>query len=304
MKTISNGIYPVMITPYTADNRLDLEAVDRMVEFYAQAGCHGLFAVCQSSEMFYLTEDERAALAERVVKASAGRMNVVASGHISESIEDQIRELGRIAAAGVDGVVMVSNRLAKADESDEIFIANMNRILDALPGVTFGMYECPYPYKRLLSDTVLEAMAASGRFAFIKDTCCDADLIAHRIALLNGRIQLFNANCATLLDTLKSGAAGFSGIMANYHPDLLVWLYENWCKQPQKAQELMAALSVLSGTERACYPVCCKYHMGLVGVPMEILSRSRDAAGFDALGRREMRDLVTVEQLLRRWIFN
>lgn len=304
MKTISNGIYPVMITPYTADNRLDLEAVDRMVEFYAQAGCHGLFAVCQSSEMFYLTEDERAALAERVVKASAGRMNVVASGHISESIEDQIRELGRIAAAGVDGVVMVSNRLAKADESDEIFIANMNRILDALPGVTFGMYECPYPYKRLLSDTVLEAMAASGRFAFIKDTCCDADLIAHRIALLNGRIQLFNANCATLLDTLKSGAAGFSGIMANYHPDLLVWLYENWRKQPQKAQELMAALSVLSGTERACYPVCCKYHMGLVGVPMEILSRSRDAAGFDALGRREMRDLVTVEQLLRRWIFN
>lgn len=303
MKTISNGIYPVMITPYTADNRLDLEAVDRMVDFYAQAGCHGLFAVCQSSEMFYLSEDERVALAERVVKATAGRMSVVASGHISDAIEDQIRELGRIAATGVDGVVMVSNRLAKADESDDVFIANMNRILDALPDVTFGMYECPYPYKRLLSDKVLEAMAASGRFAFIKDTCCDAELIARRIQLLNGRIQLFNANCATLLDTLKSGAAGFSGIMANYHPDLLVWLYENWQKQPEKAQELMAALSVLSGTERACYPVCCKYHMGLVGVPMEILSRSRDAAGFDALGQREMRDLVTVEQLLRRWIF-
>lgn len=303
MNTISNGIYPVMITPYTADNRIDLEAVDRMVEFYAQANCHGLFAVCQSSEMFYLTEDERVKLAERVVKAAAGRMNVVASGHTSDNMEDQIRELGRIAATGVDGVVMVSNRLAKEDESDEIFIANMNRILEALPDVTFGMYECPYPYKRLLSDDVLEAMAASGRFAFIKDTCCDAALIAHRIHLLNGRIQLFNANCATLLDTLKTGAAGFSGIMANYHPDLLVWLYENWRKQPEKAQELMAALSVLSGTERACYPVCCKYHMGLVGVPMEIISRSRDAAGFDELGRREMRDLVTVEQLLRRWIF-
>ena len=41
-----------MITPYTADNRLDPEAVDRMVEFYASAGCQGLFAVCQSSGMF------------------------------------------------------------------------------------------------------------------------------------------------------------------------------------------------------------------------------------------------------------
>ena len=303
MKSISNGIYPVMITPYTADNRLDLEAVDRMVEFYVQGGCQGVFAVCQSSEMFYLTEDERVALAERVVKAAEGRMNVVASGHISDDIEDQIRELGRIAQTGVDGVVMVSNRLAKPDESDDVFIAHMNRILDALPDVTFGMYECPYPYKRLLSDKVLAAMRDSGRFSFIKDTCCDAALIAHRIKLLDGKIQLFNANCATLLDTLRAGAAGFSGIMANYHPDLFVWLYANYEKQPEKADELMAALSVLSGTERACYPVCCKYHMGLVGVPMEIISRSRDAAGFDELGRREMRDLMMVEQLLRRWIF-
>lgn len=302
MKQISNGIYPVMITPYTADNRLDLEAVDRMVEFYAQGGCQGLFAVCQSSEMFWLTEDERVALAQRVVEASNGRMSVVASGHVSDDLEDQIRELGRIAATGVDGVVMVSNRLAKADEDDDVFITNMNRILEALPDVTFGMYECPHPYKRLLSDRVLEAMAASGRFAFIKDTCCDADRIAHRIRLLDGRIQLFNANCATLLETLRSGAAGFSGIMANYHPDLFVWLYNNYRKQPQKADELMAALSVLSGTERACYPVCCKYHMGLVGVPMEVISRNRDAAEFGELGKREMRDLVTVENLLRRYI--
>lgn len=300
MKQISNGIYPVMITPYTADNRLDLEAVDRMVEFYAAGGCQGVFAVCQSSEMFDLSEDERVALAARVVKAVRGRMNVVASGHISDAIEDQLRELGRIAATGVDGVVMVSNRLAKADESDEVFIANMNRILEALPDVTFGMYECPYPYKRLLSDQALAAMRDSGRFSFIKDTCCNAALMAHRIRLLDGKIQLFNANCATLLDTLRSGAAGFSGIMANYHPDLFVWLYANYKKQPEKAEELMAALSVLSGTERACYPVCCKYHMGLMGVPMEIISRSRDTAGFDELGRREMRDLVTVEQLLRK----
>lgn len=304
MKQISNGIYPVMITPYTADNQLDLSAVERMVEFYVRGGCQGVFAVCQSSEMFFLTEDERVALAECVVKAAKGRLNVVASGHISDEIEDQIRELGRIADTGVDGVVMVSNRLARADEDDDVFITNMNRILTALPDVTFGMYECPYPYKRLLSDKVLAAMRDSGRFSFIKDTCCDAEMIAHRIKLLDSKIQLFNANCATLLDTLKSGAAGFSGIMANFHPDLFVWLYDQYQRQPQKAEELMAALSLLSGTERACYPVCCKYHMGLVGVPMEIISRSRDAAGFDELGRREMRDLVTIENLLRKWIFN
>ena len=157
-------------------------------------------------------------------------------GMIRSGQEDQIRELRRIAATGVNAVVMISNRLASPNESDDALIARMKTILDAIPGVTFGMYECPYPYKRMLTPKVLEAMAETGRFTFIKDTCCDAELIAERIKLLDGRIQLFNANCATALETFESGADGFSGIMANYHPDLLVWLYENFRAQPEKAR--------------------------------------------------------------------
>ena len=295
MNKIPGGIYPVMITPFTADNQIDYDAVDRIVEFYAQGGCHGIFAVCQSSEMFWLTENEREKLAARVVKASAGRMCVVASGHISERMEDQIRELRRIAATGVNAVVMISNRLASPDESDDALIARMKTILDAIPGVTFGMYECPHPYKRMLTPKVLEAMAETGRFTFIKDTCCDAELIAERIKLLDGRIQLFNANCATALETFESGADGFSGIMANYHPDLLVWLYENFRAQPEKARKLSSMLSVMSLVEGCGHPAATKYHMNLVGVPMEIRCRSINAdERFDKLDRHAIDDLAQI----------
>lgn len=303
MNKIPGGIYPVMITPFTADNQIDYDAVDRIVEFYAQGGCHGIFAVCQSSEMFWLTENEREKLAARVVKASAGRMCVVASGHISERMEDQIRELRRIAATGVNAVVMISNRLASPNESDDALIARMKTILDAIPGVTFGMYECPYPYKRMLTPKVLEAMAETGRFTFIKDTCCDAELIAERIKLLDGRIQLFNANCATALETFESGADGFSGIMANYHPDLLVWLYENFRAQPEKARKLSSMLSVMSLVEGCGHPAATKYHMNLVGVPMEIRSRSINAdERFDKLDRHAIDDLAQIEEVIRKWI--
>ena len=303
MNQIPGGIYPVMITPFTADNQIDYDAVDRIVEFYAQGGCHGIFAVCQSSEMFWLTENEREKLAARVVKASAGRMCVVASGHISERMEDQIRELRRIAATGVNAVVMISNRLASPDESDDALIARMKTILDAIPGVTFGMYECPYPYKRMLTPKVLEAMAETGRFTFIKDTCCDAELIAERIKLLDGRIQLFNANCATALETFESGADGFSGIMANYHPDLLVWLYENFRAQPEKARKLSSMLSVMSLVEGCGHPAATKYHMNLVGVPMEIRCRSINAdERFDKLDRHAIDDLAQIEEVIPKWI--
>lgn len=302
MSKIASGIYPVMITPFTADNQVDYEAVDQMMEFYARGGCQGVFAVCQSSEMFCLTEEERVKLAARVVKAAAGRMCVVASGHISDRMEDQIRELRRVSETGVDAVVMISNRLAGKDEPDEVLIQNMHRILDAIPGVTFGMYECPYPYKRLLTPKVLEAMAETGRFTFIKDTCCDADLITRRIALLHGRIQLFNANCATALETLQSGADGFSGIMANFHPDLLVWMYENYRQQPEKARQLSAMLSVMSMAEGCQHPIGAKYHMNLVGVPMELRCRVKNADCFDKMNRHTIEDLKTMEEVVRQWL--
>ena len=300
MSKIASGIYPVMITPFTADNQVDYEAVDQMMEFYARGGCQGVFAVCQSSEMFCLTEEERVKLAARVVKAAAGRMCVVASGHISDRMEDQIRELRRVSETGVDAVVMISNRLAGKDEPDEVLIQNMHRILDAIPGVTFGMYECPYPYKRLLTPKVLEAMAETGRFTFIKDTSCDADLIARRIALLHGRIQLFNANCATALETLQSGADGFSGIMANFHPDLLVWMYENYRQQPEKARQLSAMLSVMSMAEGCQHPIGAKYHMNLVGVPMELRCRVKNADCFDKMDRHTIEDLKTLAEVVRQ----
>lgn len=303
MDKIAKGVYPVMITPYTADNQVDYEAVDRIVEFYAALGCDGIFAVCQSSEMFCLSEDEREKLTARVHKAAAGRMCVVASGHISEKLEDQIRELRRIAATGVEAVVMISSLLAKPDESDDVLIENMNRLLAAVPGIPFGMYECPSPYKRLLSEKVLAAMAETGRFHFIKDTSCNAALIAKRVRQLNGRIQLFNANCATFLETLQSGADGFSGIMANYHPDLLRWLYLNYQSQPEKAKELSAMLSVMSLVEGCGHPAAVKYHMSLVGVPMTLNCRSINVAErFGPLDRHAIDDLTVMEGVVRKWL--
>ena len=297
MDAIRSGIYPTMITPYDADGRVDMDAVRRIVEFYVERGVDGIFAVCQSSEMFYLTEDERAELAAEVVKAAAGRVEVVVSGHVSDAIEDQIRELRRMQESGAAALVLVSNRLAAQDEDDDVLLSNMQRILEAIPDAQFGVYECPYPYKRLLSDKVLEAMAESGRFAFIKDTCCDAELIAHRVKLLNGRVGLFNANSATLLETLRAGADGFSGIMANLHPELYAWLYRNYKAQPEKADRLSAFLSLASGIERALYPTSAKYHMNKIGVPMSIKCRHQKVEQFHPLYQREIDDLITLEKM-------
>lgn len=308
MNSIKKGIWPTMITPYAQNGQVDGEAAARIVDWYAEKGCDGIFAVCQSSEMFDLTLTERVQLAQTVVSAAKGRLEVIASGHISDDPAAQEEELRALAGTGVSAVVMVSNRLAAADEDDSVWIRRAEHLLDALPDVTFGLYECPYPYKRLMSEKTLAYCARSGRFAFLKDTCCDARLIRERIALIRREaaaadaapLQLYNANTLTLLESLRDGAAGFSGVMANLHPELYVWLYHNWRADPQRAEDLQALLTLLSSLEAQGYPICAKQHMNDVGVPMTLVSRSAPPSAFGYVPRETLRQAEQVERLARK----
>lgn len=99
---------------------------------------------------------------------------MVASGHISESVTDQIEELQRIGRTGVDALILISNRLAPQHADPQVFLSRLKTFMSVLdPEIPLGFYECPSPYKRLLSMDELKFCADSGRFYFMKDTCCD-----------------------------------------------------------------------------------------------------------------------------------
>ena len=156
-KIFNNGVWPVMLTPFTDNNSVDYESLGKLVDWYIENGVAGLFADCQSSEMFFLSLEERVKIASFVKERAAGRVPVVASGHISESLEAQAEELNAIAKTGVDAVIMITNLLAKEDESDEIWLENLKKLLDKLPeDLALGFYECPYPYKRIISPDLLK----------------------------------------------------------------------------------------------------------------------------------------------------
>lgn len=277
---ISDGVYPVMVTPFNNENKIDYNAVKKLVHWYIDKGCEGLFAVCQSSEMFFLSLEERIALADTVIRTARERnpqVSIVVSGHISDSLEEQSRELNAMAALQPDAVVLVSNRLDIDNEGDDVWIANAEKLLATFPKeIPLGIYECPYSYKRLLSSRILEWCKQSGRFQFIKDTCCDPGRLAERLAILKGSgIKLYNANGQTLLYTLQRGAAGYSGVMANFHPELYRYLCKNFEAEPEKCQKLQEVLSLASFTECLAYPVTSKYYLDSIGIEMELNTRTR-----------------------------
>lgn len=297
-KTIANGIWPTMITPYTKENRVDYDQTEKLVDWYAQNGMTGIFAMCQSSEMFFLSEAERLELIRFVLRANRGRMDVVVAGTIDETLDGQIAFAKKAADLGPDAVVFLRNRL-----SDD-FSGDLKKIMNAMPSdMALGMYECPYPFKRPLTDDEVLAVADTGRFVFLKDTVCDIRAIRRRAKLVEGSaFKLYNANAATFYESVRLGYHGYSGIMANFHPDLYAWVYDHI--DDPRAELVEKFLGAMSVIECRGYPICCKrYLTRYEGFVMTDLCRSVEYQAVPALWD-ELRDIYALTEYVRKEILH
>ncbi|MFD0677918.1 MULTISPECIES: dihydrodipicolinate synthase family protein [unclassified Paenibacillus] len=306
MKSIAGGVWPTMVTPFTVSNEIDYDALERAIEWYIHKGVDGLFAVCQSSEMFVLSLEERVGLAAFVKEKAAGRIPVIASGHIADQYEDQVIELRAMADTGIDALVLITNRLASENESDAVWIRNLERLLKEIPeDIALGFYECPYPYKRIISPELLKWSAETGRFHFLKDTSCDISNMKAKLEAVKGTaLNIYNANSATLLETLKLGVTGYSGVMANFHPELYVWLMRNWAENTVEAEHVSNFLSIASLIERQLYPVNAKYHLMLEDVFTTDYCRSKNHREFTATNQLEVQQLHRLSQSVLRCSIN
>ena len=306
--------FTTMITPYNKDGSVDYETALKYVDFYFENGLTGIFAVCQSSEIFYLSLEERVKLnrlvyerSKELERKSGKPFAVVSSGHVSDTLEGQIEELNAIWESGTDALILITNRLDPNNEGDDVFIANAEKLIAALPAeAKLGFYECPYPYKRLVTPKILDWCLSTGRFYYMKDTCCDAAVIAERVKQLEGsEFQILNANCQTLLECMQSGAQGYCGIMCNFHPKLYAWLVENFDKEPEKAALVQSFIGTFGFTEAGlAYPLTAKYHMGLCGIPTELTARNRRSEELTDYGKSCMRQMKLATDYVESLIEN
>jgi 4-hydroxy-tetrahydrodipicolinate synthase len=299
-------ILTTMITPYKADGSIDFDTAEKYVDWYYENGLDGIFAVCQSSEIFYLSLEERVELNRRVYKRAKEldkNFLVVSSGHISDTLEKQAQELKAIYESGTDALILITNRLDINNEGDDVFIANAQKLIAKLPSdAKLGLYECPYPYKRLVTPKILDWCLSTGRFYYMKDTCCDAQMIAQRTKQLKGScFKLLNANCQTLLETMRSGADGYCGIMCNFHPKLYAWLGKNY--NGEKADLVQSITGTFGFTEVGLpYPLTAKYHMNLCGIKTENIARNRKSEELTEYAQSCMKQMKLATDQLEGWL--
>jgi len=283
-----------MLTPFHDDGRVDFETLSRLVEHYLDAGAAGLFATCLSSEMYELTPTERLAVTRHVVQTAGGRVPVVATGTFDGPIAEQADCVKTTADTGVQAVIVISSLLAGADESDEVWLTNAHELLRQTDGVPLGFYECPVPYKRLLSPAQLGDLVATGRVTYHKDTSLDLSQVKAKLAATQGQsFGLYDAYLPHAVASLRAGASGLSCIQGNFFPELLVWLcrHFNDPTQVEAVEAVQAFFTKNMGLMHSAYPTIAKYALNRRGFPISLKTR-RDVGPLTAELRRRTDDLL------------
>ncbi len=214
------GVWSAAPTPFTANFDVDLPSVRSMVEHHVKLGVRGLFLLGTNGEGPWMTESQRAALLDAVVKANCGRMVL--------AVQVTDNSAGRI---------LDNMSFAKKHGADIAVIAPPFFLVNATPANLLELYlqavrRSPLPvgiYCRgkassvLVPNDVLARVYREKKVVMIKDSSCEVEHRDMAVAIKKSRNDLTVLNgqefdCANYLragyDGLLLGGGVFNGYMA------------------------------------------------------------------------------------------
>ncbi|RMG24669.1 MAG: dihydrodipicolinate synthase family protein [Bacteroidetes bacterium] len=282
------GIWPVLVTPYQKDLRIDVGAYREIIQWYMGFALGGLYANCLSSEMYELDEAERLLLIKEAVKTADGKLPVAVTGNFGQTSEEHLRFCQKAADLGADVVMLTVPEFIHNDEELKayyLYIAEHTQ-------VPLGLYECPYPRSYHLGIDLIVALAKTGRFFAYKETSCRIEKIRLIARLTKDTpLALLQANVPFMIEALRAGAEGSMNIVANWLPDLTVAVAQSALTNLPLAERLHRELCAMEMAQRSVHPTGVKYLMHKRGLPIQARTRYKksltpeEAYSLDALAR-------------------
>src|SRR5919198_3361749 len=129
------GVIPAAMTPFTADDKIDVEALAANVAWMREAGCTGFVACGTMGEASTLSAAERRLVVETVVAASDAR---VTAGVSASPPRDAIRYATDAAAAGAQALMLLPPVGYTADERELIAFYGAVAAATSLPIMAYN----------------------------------------------------------------------------------------------------------------------------------------------------------------------
>jgi dihydrodipicolinate synthase/N-acetylneuraminate lyase len=195
------GIFPILVTPFDKQERIDTDSLRNLVDFTIEAGVHGL-GIALGSEILKLTEAERDLVITTVVDQARGRVPIVVNTGAQASVTAAFYSR-RAVELGATAVMCMPPSPVTGTETRSYFQA----ISDAISVPIFVQDTLTTP----VSAAVIRQMADENehvRYAKIESPPQPAQVQA-AVAASGGRVTIFGGAGGTfLIEELRRGSVG------------------------------------------------------------------------------------------------
>ena len=257
------GSMPALITPFL-NGELDLETLKKLVEWHIGEGSHGFVPVGTTGESPTLTHEEHETVIETVVKASAGRVPVIAGAGSNNTVE-AMRFVQFAEKVGADAALVVTPYYNKPTQRG--LIAHFTALHDCA-NVPIIIYNIPGRSVVDMTPATMAELAKLPRIIGVKDATGDlARVCDQRLACGPDFVQLSGED-ATAHGFNAQGGIGCISVTANVAPGLLAKM-QNACLAGDYAAAL-AIQDTLMPLHKAIFTepglVGAKYAMSRLGL--------------------------------------
>lgn len=206
------GIWPALVTPFGADGKPALDVVERLVDLFATQGLDGLYVTGSTGQWPLLTVEERQAVVERCVKASAGRIPIMA--HVGAvSTDDAVTLAKHAKQVGADAVSTVAP--IYYPHSPDVVFEHFRRV-GAASDLPLFVYYIEIAQKLSVgAKEYTERILTLPNIAGMKITVVDLYLFGLIHSFAGNRLQLFSGADEVLCHAVLSGSIGAIGTFYN-----------------------------------------------------------------------------------------
>ena len=260
-----HGSIVALVTPFDEQDRIDYEALQRLIEFHVREGTNGLVIAGTTGESATLEKREHAELVRRAVEMVAGRIPVIA-GTGSNSTRQTVDLSLKVSDAGIDGYLLVVPYYNKPVQ--EGLYQHFWTIADAVDKPVM-LYNVP---GRTVADILPETVARLAEHPNIiglKDATGDMERMKEHQALLPDDFKYYSGDDFTTLEFLKLGGHGVVTVSGNVAPQQVSQMCQSIVDgDMEKAREIDENLQPLNAAlfvESNPIPVKWALHqMGLI----------------------------------------
>jgi 4-hydroxy-tetrahydrodipicolinate synthase len=219
---VFEGSLVALVTPFDEQDRVDYEAMERLIEFHVNSGTDGLVIAGTTGESPTLRKDEHAELIRRAAELAAGRMPIIA-GTGSNSTAQTIELSLAVAEAPIDAYLLVVPYYNKPVQ--EGLFQHFAAIANAVDKPIM-LYNVP---GRTVADLLPETLARLSRHPRIiglKDATGNIGRLKVCQALVEADFCFYSGDDFTTLDFILEGGSGVVTVSGNVAPRQMASLCE------------------------------------------------------------------------------